>query len=117
MVERPVAFVRGWEDELAGKGFLDNPYPEATDDFRIWIDGKVDCIRARHFPPIWTIYDHPKDAPDHFVVRVWYGPIAEPHCTHHDSLEDARLSIHALGGCVPFRRDPSDDPVIVESWI
>ena len=69
------------------------------------------------FPPIWTIYDHPRDYPKRFIVRVFYGLTPEPQSTAHDSLADARVSVQARGGCVNLGRQPKDDPVIVESWI
>lgn len=78
----------------------------------------MDLEEARRaLPPIWVIYDHPLDQPDKFVVRVWYGPVAEPESTSHDSLEDARDSVMARGGCVPVNRNANDDPSIVETWI
>ena len=67
---------------------------------------------------IWTIYDHPSDYPDHFVVRahVIAGKRVLPTaqailCT---SLEDARSRIPA--GRQNVGRLEADDPVIVESW-
>lgn len=43
---RAVPFVHGYVDFLAGKGFLDNPYPQDTNDFRIWIDGYVRALTS-----------------------------------------------------------------------
>lgn len=71
----------------------------------------------KHLPPIWTVYDHPEDFPDKFVVRVAYGLIKEPQSSAHDSLQDARESIWSRGGSFCLGRDPSDAPCIVESWI
>ncbi|AWY06100.1 hypothetical protein SEA_FIREMAN_91 [Microbacterium phage Fireman] len=70
---------------------------------------------------IWayTIYDHPADYPDQFVIRAWfvengavtaYEPVALA-----DTLEDARALIPQGRERVP--RTQADDPVIVESWV
>ena len=69
---------------------------------------------------IWTIYDHPKDYPEHFVVRRWTvrgrGYENEAHeCRLADSLEEARKLVPPDSACV--NRFPEDDPVIVESWL
>lgn len=78
----------------------------------------MDLEEARQiFPPMWTIYDHPRDYPKKFVVRVWYGLVGEPERTLHDSLNDARESIIARGGSGFFSPSPDEDPCIVETWI
>lgn len=41
------SYVHGWADEMAGKGFLDNPYPQDSNDARIWVDGYVASMIAR----------------------------------------------------------------------
>jgi hypothetical protein len=71
----------------------------------------------KRLPPIWIVYDHPRDAPKKWVVRVWYGLVPEPDSTYHDTLSDARESIFSRGGCVLLGRSPGDDPAIAESWI
>ncbi len=84
--------------------------------FRVLQD-RLEAAR-KHFPPMWTIYEDPLDVPNKFVVRVWYGDkVWEPTSTAHDSLEEARESIHAQGGSMAFDRDAKDDPCIVETWI
>lgn len=68
----------------------------------------------------WTIYRHPLDFPDHFVVRMWYVP--EPgrvalylfSCLC-DSLDEARDQIPV--GALCFPREIGDDIVIVETWM
>jgi hypothetical protein len=70
---------------------------------------------------LWTIYDHPSDYPNHFVVRRhgidadFNVPLVDAKCKLADSLEEAREllppGLHCLG------REPEDDPVIVETWI
>ena len=68
----------------------------------------------------WTIYDHPKDFPKHYVVRQWWvtdtgdvvfrmvGVVCE-------SLEEARA--HVPESTIRFPREPADDPVITETWL
>lgn len=70
-----------------------------------------------HFPPMWTVYDHPKDYPLHFVVRLWYGPVVDREAILCDTLAAARQYISEQGGCVPLARDARDDPVVVETWL
>ncbi|QSM01283.1 hypothetical protein QDA08_gp89 [Microbacterium phage NoodlelyBoi] len=70
---------------------------------------------------IWayTIYDHPSDYPEKFVLRAWlikdgmvtaYEPVGLA-----DTLEDARALVP--NGRRPIARLQDDDPCIVESWI
>ena len=83
-----------------------------------------------HIPPepergrdplvVWTIYDHPKDFPEFFVVR--------PHRVMADGIVEAgegyacpdievlREHMRQMG-LVCLDRHPTDDPVIVETWI
>lgn len=67
----------------------------------------------------WVIYDHPKDFPEHFVVRRWtirlHYAIPTQSYNLATSLEDARKFIPA--GLVRTLPTPDDDPVIMEVWI
>lgn len=68
----------------------------------------------------WVIYEHPKDAPDKFIVRRW-ACLPEPRpCgagIGFDTLDEAREFIwRAQPGLVCLPRTPQDDPVIVEVW-
>lgn len=70
--------------------------------------------------PIYVIYENPSDYPGKFVVRrqlamrgrIWVDlvPLAVV-----GTVEEARG--HIPEGCVCLSRDPSDDPVIVETWL
>lgn len=62
----------------------------------------------------YTIYEHPKDCPHKYVVRLWHLDKSTDRMSSHDTLEDARMSLPVGLRCVP--RFPSDDPVIVEVW-
>lgn len=50
-------FVHGYADQLAGRGFLDNPYVQDSNDFRIWIDGYVKAMqhRGERMSPAWLL--------------------------------------------------------------
>ena len=71
--------------------------------------------------PIYVIYDHPKDYPEHYVVRrqVIRGgqiiPDANPMLVTED-LEKIRQGMKRLGLTRLVRRT-DDDPVIVETWL
>lgn len=79
----------------------------------------MDIEQARKkFPPMWTIYDHPRDYPDKFVVRLWHGPDnSEPQVSTHETLGEARQSIVNQGGSGFLSPSPGEDPCIVETWI
>jgi hypothetical protein len=69
----------------------------------------------------WTIYAHPAEYPDGYVLRKWYigtglgvGPIpARAWCL--PDLEAAQDLLPPGLHCVP--RSPNDDPSIVETWL
>jgi hypothetical protein len=69
----------------------------------------------------YTIYDHPRDYPDHFVVRTWLVKPGkpEPEPTDEvrltDTLEEARK--HIPPQCVCFQRNEEDDPAVLETWL
>lgn len=71
----------------------------------------------KRFPPIWTIYDHPRDYPEHFVVRLWYGLVCEQCVALFATAHEAREYIHSQGTWFCMRRAPTDDPKILESWL
>ena len=68
-----------------------------------------------------VIYRHPKDYPDHYVVRRWRAYADKPVPAPAElvgvciSLEAARAI--ASPGRVKIMRSPGDDPVIVETWL
>jgi len=71
----------------------------------------------RHFPPIWVIYDHPRDFPGHFVVRIAWGLDMAPLAQLAPTLEAARRLAIENGASFCLGRHPTDDPCIAECWI
>lgn len=70
---------------------------------------------------IYTIYDHPSDHPEYFVVKRQiingtghYWDLNYIFASIY--LEECRDEMIKLGLC-PLPRYPEDDPVIIESWI
>lgn len=73
-------------------------------------------IVAMHY----VIHDHPRDYPDHFVVRITFVMedgliVVTPYYGLFRCLEEARAAIPE--GCVCFVRHPNDSPSIVEVWM
>jgi hypothetical protein len=72
------------------------------------------------FMVLYTIYDHPKDHPAHFVVRgheILRSGGSRPLLSYAlaSTLEDARHEIPP--GHYNIGREPGDDACIVETWI
>ncbi len=68
---------------------------------------------------MYVIYDHPKDFPDKFIARRWEDNGGEPVPCNvvkvGETIEEVRAALPAGLAC--FTRYPSDDPVIVETWM
>ena len=70
---------------------------------------------------IRVIIDHPKDYPDHFVVRRWDvergnpEPVPAFDYALAMTLEQARQMLPE--GLINIGRWPNDDPAILECWI
>ena len=71
-------------------------------------------------PPVleqWTIYKYPADAPGKYVVRRWEigdGVLTPREAYVGPTLEAVRMLVPH--GRYPIRREPGDDPCIVETW-
>jgi hypothetical protein len=70
---------------------------------------------------VYTIYHRPDDYPEaEFLVREHVVGPGGPHpgriLAVTDDLESARAAIPPQAD-TPFPRDPSDPPVVVESWL
>jgi hypothetical protein len=69
-------------------------------------------------PTLYTIYKHPRDFPNKYVVRMFKLDMPTPNRWNVDSLDEARAVVaDLLPGGVCFPRDDSDDSVIVETWM
>lgn len=80
----------------------------------------MDIFDQKPILDMWVIYDHPKDNPNHFVVRKWTimsnaAPLASMDKTLHDTLEEAREAIPP--GLYNLVRYANDYPVIKEVWV
>ena len=68
----------------------------------------------------WTIYDHPKDYPDGYVLRAQF--IMKDNSVRPDAIAWYADHPDKLRAIVPrdkvcLMRMPEDDPVILETWI
>lgn len=70
--------------------------------------------------PMWTVYNHPRDFPSQFVARKHFvgaaGTRATTEILKADDIASLRQML-AVQRLVPIQRDPSDDPVIMETWL
>jgi hypothetical protein len=68
---------------------------------------------------IWTVYDHPKDYPDHYVARLSLIGAGVVQPTNAMFTADTLEEIHRLlpPGMTCLPRQEQDDPVIVEVWL
>jgi hypothetical protein len=69
---------------------------------------------------MWTVYEHPRDAPEKYVARLWRierGKTAETDTVIlRDTLDEMRIVLARMN-LYRLERDPLDDPVIVETWL
>lgn len=67
----------------------------------------------------WTIYDHPRDYPHHFVARRWIAVEGSVVPTDDMFVADTLREVRRLlpPGLICFPRMPSDDIKIVECWM
>lgn len=66
--------------------------------------------------PIWTVYDHPRDWPDWYVARLWIGDHRTGNVLLYRDITKLRDEL-ARRGLTPLMRDPTDDSVIMETWL
>jgi hypothetical protein len=68
---------------------------------------------------IWTVYERPRDFPDHYIARPFYCSLGHttplPAHLQAASLESLRMLLPV--GLTLLARSPGDDPSIVETWI
>ena len=72
-------------------------------------------IRRTVKAPIICVYNSPADYPSQFVARLWDLDKPTRYVAVAGTLEAIREAIP--DDLIRFRRDQSDDPCIVESWI
>lgn len=66
--------------------------------------------------PIWVVYDHPTDWPDHFVARLWVGERPTGDMLLAFDIEVIRQTL-AEKGLTRLDRMEGDDPNIAETWL
>lgn len=74
---------------------------------------------------MWTIYEKPRDHPEHYVARRWsvattrgscmVVPRMSPEVMLGETLDAVRRQLPP--GLVNIMRRPEDDPCIVEVWL
>lgn len=67
---------------------------------------------------VWTIYDHPSDYPDMYVVRPFSSRMGQALTVvfARTSLELVRGALENMGlACIT--RGVTDDPCILETWL
>jgi hypothetical protein len=70
---------------------------------------------------MYTVYDHPKDYPDHYVVRA-STPVNGQVIHNPDAfmvtkdLVEIPTTLKSMG-LVKILPEPEDDPVILEIWL
>lgn len=69
---------------------------------------------------MWTVYDHPKDFPHNYVAREWAITAEGTHSTGRlivgPTLPPLQQALEQRG-LVKLMRHPSDDSVILETWL
>lgn len=70
--------------------------------------------------PMWVVYDHPTDFPEHYVARQHIVGLAGQQPTGRvilaDTVESIRVALYNIGlACI--ERNATDDPHIVETWL
>ena len=66
---------------------------------------------------LFVIYQNPSDFPGKFVVRKWEEKVADQEPTAVvETLEAAREAVPKWAHFC-LKRDPKDDPCIVETWL
>lgn len=66
---------------------------------------------------IWTVYGNPSDYPGKFVARKFIGETMTNEMLVFDDLERLRDVMQFEFGLVKLMRHPTDDPVILETWL
>lgn len=69
----------------------------------------------------WTIYDHPADFPDNYVLREYRisaGDVRPHHFWLFLTLGEARRAVQEKApGAYRLARSPEDHSTVVETWL
>jgi len=67
---------------------------------------------------VWTIYDHPIEFPDSYVVRPFSSKLVCPLTVHfkHGQLGYVRSALQNLG-LTCLARAEDDPPFVLETWL
>lgn len=72
----------------------------------------------REHLPMFVVYDHPQDFPEHYVAALW---LTTPHTRVRYVLRSSTLDrlrhVLEVFGLVHLHRNDGDDPVILETWL
>jgi hypothetical protein len=69
---------------------------------------------------VWTVYDHPRDFPHNFVARKHEVVKGATRPTANFFVGHDLAAIRAIfmtAGLACFKRDKTDDPCIIETWM
>lgn len=84
------------------------------------LDDLREILTVKHHRlPMFTVTDHPTDFPNDYVARLCFSlPDHEiaPIFMADPDLDRLRRTLESLG-LVRLARHPSDDPVILETWL
>jgi hypothetical protein len=101
-------------------GPVPEPVPTSEPDLASVVVKTTTQALAFGVVPIWTVYERPKDCPNHYVARLHVsdrsGSRATTAAFKGDTLESVR-DILITAGLSFIPRDESDDAVIVECWL
>ena len=77
--------------------------------------------RLRGVLSLWTVYDHPDDFPHSFVARRWETGGGGLAAVPTDDIIQGDLDVirksFEVCGLTCLKRNESDDPKILETWL
>lgn len=90
--------------------------PAAIEDHALCVLMTQASAAKRGALTIWTIYDRPADYPHGYIARRHEAPGGPTDHTLIGDLDGLR-EIFLAAGFTNIRRQPDDEPPIVESWV
>ena len=74
--------------------------------------------QTRNEVEIWTVYDHPRDYPNKIVARKFLNDKPTEEKIIEDTVEEVRKQLLSRNpNLTRFEPDPTDDIVILETWL